>query len=137
MPNKLLLAQVLDYIGQGKYVTIRVKGNSMRPFLREGDSVLLKPFELKELCRGVIVLAKMDGQLLLHRVVEYNKTTIWLAGDHNLVVRELVEYADIVATVVGLYRGEAMVKFNQRWRGYLGQVWYLARPLRRLIKKLY
>ncbi len=137
VPNKLLFEQVLDYIGKGKHVTIRVKGNSMWPFLGEGDSVLLKPFELKELSKGVIVLAKMNGQMLLHRVVKYDKTTIWLAGDHNLVLRELVNYADVVATVIGLYHGEVTVKFNQRWRRNMGQAWYLARPFRRVLKKFY
>lgn len=134
LPNKFLLEQILAYVGQGKQVTIRVKGNSMWPFLKDGDSVLLKQFELKELSIGAIVLVKMNDQMLLHRVVKYDKVTIWLAGDNNLVVRELVNYADVVATVIGLYRGEVAVRFNQRWRRHLGRAWYLARPLRCVIK---
>jgi signal peptidase len=134
-PNNLLFEQVVDYLGQGKDVTIRVKGNSMRPFLTEGDRVKLKPFTIGELKKGAIVLAKLNGQMVLHRVVQYNKISIWLAGDQNLVVRELVGYPDVVATVTTLYRGEAVVDLNQQWRRQLGQAWYWARPFRRVIKK--
>jgi signal peptidase len=135
MPNKLLFEQVVDYLGQGKEVTIRVKGNSMRPFLKEGDRVKLKPFTIGQLKRGAIVLANLNGKMVLHRVVQYDQLTIWLAGDQNLVVRELAVYPDLVASVTTLYRGDNMVDLNQQWRRNLGQAWYWARPFRRVIKK--
>src|SRR5690606_4529737 len=97
VPNKFLFEQVLEYLKQGKQVTIPVKGRSMRPFLKEGDRVSLKPFDRKDLTKGIIVLAKVDDQMILHRVVRYNKETIWLAGDGNLVQHELVDYAAVKA----------------------------------------
>ena len=136
MSNKLLFEQVLDYIGLGKDVTIRIKGNSMRPFLKEDDTVILKPFKLKELKKGLIVLAQLNGQMVLHRVVKYDNAKIWLAGDNNLVARELVSCADVVATVTSVNRSKTAVKLTQRWRRYLGQAWYLIRPFRRVIRKL-
>lgn len=135
VPNKFLFEQVLEYLRQGKQVTIPVKGTSMRPFLREGDRVSLEPFEKKDLTGGIIVLAKTDDQMVLHRVVKYNEHQIWLAGDGNLVKHELVDYTDVVATAVRVYRDGAKININQRWRCVLGQIWYWIRPFRRIIMK--
>lgn len=137
IPNKLLFEQVLDYIRQGKYVAIRVKGTSMLPFLKEGNRVSLKSFHASELTKGIIVLANVHGQMILHRVVRYDRTTIYLAGDGNVATHEVVSYGDVMATAVSVYRGETEVKLNQRrWR-YLGQIWYWIRPVRRVAKKLF
>ncbi|WP_219226490.1 S24/S26 family peptidase [Pedobacter antarcticus] len=137
IPNKLLFEQVLSYIKQGKYVTIRVKGTSMLPFLKEGNRVSLKSFHAGELTKGIIVLANVHGQMILHRVVRYNNTTIYLAGDGNVSEHEVVSYGDVVATAFSVYRGETEVKLNQRWLRYLGQVWYWIRPVRRVARKLF
>lgn len=136
MPNKLLFEQVLEYVKQGKQVTIRVKGNSMKPWLRDGDRVLLKPFERKDLAKGIIVLANVDEQMVLHRVIKYSERVIWLAGDGNLVQREVVDHMDVVAWAVRLYRADIEIKLDQRWRCILGQIWYWARPIRRIVMKL-
>ena len=136
VPNKLLFARVLEYIQQGKNVTIRVKGGSMKPFLRDGDRVLLKSFERRELTRGIIVLAKTDDSMVLHRVVRYDSQTIWLAGDDNLVQHEIVNCTDVIATAVRLYRADREVKLDKRWRYITGQIWYWLRPFRRIARKL-
>jgi len=135
LPNELVFDQVLECLQQGKCAVIRVKGRSMQPFIREGERVLLKRFDIREICRGMVVLAKVEGQMVLHRLVGYNRETVCLAGDGNLVQRERVAYADVIATVVSLYRGEKEIRLNQ-WSKCLGQSWYLVRPYRRLVSKL-
>lgn len=135
VPNKFLFEQVLEYLKQGKQVTIPVKGRSMKPFLKEGDRVSLKSFDRKDLTKGIIVLAKVDDQMILHRAVRYNKETIWLAGDGNLVQHELVDYTAVKAIAVNLYRDDAEIAINQRWRCVLGQIWYWIRPFRKIIMK--
>ncbi|KEQ28184.1 S24/S26 family peptidase [Pedobacter antarcticus] len=137
IPNKLLFEQVLGYIKQGKYVTIPVKGTSMLPFLKDGNRVSLKSFHVSELTKGIIVLANVKGEMILHRVVKYDSTKIYLAGDGNVAAHEVVNYDDVVAIAHTVYRGETEVKLNQRkWR-YLGQIWYLIRPVRRVARKLF
>lgn len=137
LPNKFLFEQVLACLVRGKKVTIPVKGVSMMPFLAEGDKVSLNTFQKKDLAKGIIVLAKIGDEMVLHRVVWYNEASIWLAGDGNLAKHEIVNYEDVVAIAVGLQRGRAEVKLNQRWRCQLGQFWYRARPIRRIVSKLF
>lgn len=133
--NEVFFEQVLAYIQSGKRVTIPVKGNSMKPFLSEGDQVVLKPFESAELCQGLIVLARWGTKLVLHRVVRYNQVSIWLAGDGNLMQIEQLKYADVVATAVCLQHGNLVLKLDRRWRCMLGHLWYQSRPVRSLIQK--
>jgi|SRR5690606_27895814 len=134
--NNLLFEQVLSYLQQGKGVFIPIKGGSMRPFLREGDKVLLKSIDPNALSRGMIVLAKMDGRWLLHRVVRMDQKIVSLAGDANVAIHEMVAYSDIMAVATTLKRAGKEYNLNDKWRLCLGMVWYWMRPIRRVIRKL-
>ena len=137
LPNVLLFEQVLEFIQQGKSVIIAVKGGSMHPFLREGERVLLSPCNKIALRRGCIVLARKNDKVLLHRVVKINKKSVWLAGDANLVQHEVVELKDIIAIVDTLFREERDLKLTNRFRKGFGMLWYWARPVRRIVIKLF
>lgn len=137
MPNILLFKQIKKEIEQGKPVIISVKGESMRPFLKEDERVILRPFNGTELKRGVIVLAKRNNQVLLHRVVKIKNECIWLAGDANLVQHERVRFGDVLAIADSVFRNNVELKLNNRARNNLGMWWYWARPLRRIGRKLF
>ena len=137
LPNKLLLEQIIGHTAQGKSVRIPVKGNSMRPFLYAGDQVLLKPVEKRELQLGMIVLAHMEGAMILHRVVKFGQESLWLAGDANLAQHEELQYGHVLGRVVLLYRRNRVIQLNQQWRYKQGQLWYRARPLRRVFRKIW
>ena len=137
LPNRVLLEQVQQYLQQGKSLRIPVKGGSMKPFLLPGDQVLLQPVEKGDLQLGLILLAKHEGSLVLHRLVRHNQDGIWLAGDANLAQHEQLNHSDVLAKAVRVYRVKLEIDLEQWWRAYLGQGWYRARPLRRILKKLF
>ena len=137
LPNKLVLETLLEQLQQGRKVTIPMKGRSMQPFLRPGDRVTLRPFELRELRRGMIILARQDTQMLLHRVLRFDERQCWLAGDNNLVQQEAVAVADVLAIAVKINRAGQIWYLDEPWRYQLGLAWYKARPLRRVLKKLF
>jgi|SRR5690606_6430421 len=135
--NELLFEQVLDYLQQGKGVLIPIKGGSMRPFLKEGDKVLLKSIGPKFLSRGMIVLAKTNGKWLLHRIVRIDRTGISLAGDANVAIHEVVSHSDIRAVVSILKRDGREYNLNNKWMWCLGVAWYRTRPVRRFIRSCF
>lgn len=135
--NELLFGQVTEYLRQGKDVTIRIKGNSMQPFLKEGDKVLMTPSEGMTLSKGMIVLAKTQEAWILHRVVQINQHTVRLAGDANLAVHEFIDHQLVLAVAKYLYNGNSTIDLNNKWRWKLGLFWYQMRPVRRLIKKVF
>ncbi len=136
LPNELVFDVVNDALSRGKLSIIRVKGGSMYPFLNDGDTVLLKPFSLTDLKRGIIVLAKINGKMILHRLITYTKERVLLSGDANLGTNEEARYTDLIASAVCVYRGEKTIQLNKRWPCYLGLAWYRARPYRRILLKL-
>ena len=136
IPNELLFEHALEYLSLGKSIIIAVKGKSMNPFLKEGDKILLNPVVGKDLSKGMIVLAKSEGKMLLHRLIKLEDVSACMAGDNNLVLRECVDRADIVAVAECIYRGDREVHLNRKWKRFLGMVWYQARPLRRVIGKV-
>lgn len=135
VPNELLFEYALEYLKQGKCIVITVKGESMRPFLREGNKVTLKPIGGKSLSKGMIVLARHEGKMLLHRVVKLDHTNIWLAGDDNLFLRERVIYSDVVAIAERLYSTGREMNLNRKYKRILGLIWYKARLFRRVVGK--
>lgn len=96
-PNAWYFEQMIDSLTQGKKVKILVTGDSMRPFLVNGDVVELHVPIGKEPKRGSIVLAYYNKKYVLHRVVRRKESRIWMAGDGNLGQIEVLPEADVRA----------------------------------------
>ena len=60
---------VADTLARGETVSVRVKGGSMLPWLRDGAKVRIRPAAGRRLHRGDIVLYRREtGTLVLHRI---------------------------------------------------------------------
>lgn len=133
--NELYFKQVRESLSNGKLVTLPVKGCSMRPFLRDGDKVLLKAFERRNLAKGLVVLAKTDYGIVLHRVVDFNVDQLQLAGDGNISQIEWVDFEDVFGVAIRRRRDGKDRELVSNWKLALGLVWYKMRPLRKLLNK--
>lgn len=136
VPNVVLFEHVLEFLKADKSVIIAVKGRSMRPFLNEGERVVLHRFRKEELRKGSIVLAKEGQAMLLHRVVKITDKKICLAGDGNLVQHEQVNLNDVLAIATHVQRDKKDSMLNSSWSRIVGLFWYWIRPLRRVVKKI-
>ena len=137
IPNDILLGNVRQLIAEGHTATIRVKGNSMRPFLEGGrDSVVLAA--VAALKKGDVVLAEITpGQYVLHRIIKMDGTALTLMGDGNPKGTECCDNADIAGVVTAFIRKEKMVECSsRRWRVY-SKIWPALRPVRRYLLFIY
>ncbi len=57
-----------ELLRNGKQVTVRPRGHSMRPKVRDGDLVTLEPAETAGLVVGDVVLVRVKGNDYLHLV---------------------------------------------------------------------
>lgn len=128
--------EVTALLKEGKWVSIPVKGKSMEPFIREGDSVMLKPYRRKDIRHGTVVLARVAGGVVLHRVVRHKREELWLAGDANLSQHEHIGFGDVLATAIRHHRGKRSSPMNLRRKRLAGMLWYCLRPARRVMKKI-
>ena len=85
--NDIFFAQIEELLSEGQSVIIRVKGHSMRPFMRsDRTSVRIAPLtdsERKLVSVGDIVLFRYRDHHIMHRIRRIEEDRITLAGDGN------------------------------------------------------
>ena len=126
LPNALFFTEVKRHLQERKSVGITVKRNSMYPFLKNGQQVLLRPLHDMRIKTGDIVLAEIESGYVLHRVVKKNERFVTLAGDGNLYQKERADRDKVMAAVP-----------TSPLRRIAGLTWYVLRPLRRIAYKIY
>lgn len=136
--NEDYFAEVQRILREGKEVRIRVKGNSMRPFIQDGDTVLLRAYSGSPLPLGSNILAKEIDKFVFHRFVGKKDGQYILAGDGNLVLREYIAETDIIAIAIMHYPKDKgkVITVNGTWARLRGLCWYRLRLLRRVLTKL-
>jgi hypothetical protein len=134
VPNSHFFEPVCRLVTDGEPVKIRVKGASMRPFLRdEVDEVILERVDVQQVRQGDILLAKMPqrGRYVLHRLIERKGQVIRLMGDGNLGRGETCRLDDVCALVRYRIRNGRRVDLSSpRYRRY-ALYWFALTPLRR------
>lgn len=132
LANKLFFAQVEALLAEGQEVTLRVKGYSMRPLLRnERDVVVLTPFRPeKPLRNGEIVLFRYQGRHILHRIVGIENDRLTLAGDGNYRQQEYCTVSDVVAVASRVIRknGREVRCDSRKWLR-MSRAWRALPPL--------
>jgi phage repressor protein C with HTH and peptisase S24 domain len=137
-PNELFFREVKTLLDQGQQVRITVKGRSMRPFLQDGDTVVLAPASIRPIRWGMIVVARTDlCGIVLHRVVLISKDKIWLMGDAHTRQCERTTKKDVMATVVAAYRNSKELKLNSFGLNCARVLWFLLLPFRGYLLRLY
>ena len=130
MQTSLILMEVKALLEAQKKVAIYVRGGSMRPFLRDGDKVVLIPANIRNVKEGMIVLAQTSLGTVLHRVVSINSERVLLRGDANLCQLEQANIENIWGIVSDAYRKENELNLYS-YRMYVAiRIWNWLRPLR-------
>ena len=128
--NPEILEEVASLAQEGREVTFTPLGNSMLPFIRGGkDAVTLK--KMPSAAVGDMVLVRLPGRYVLHRVIRVEDDAITLMGDGNLQGTEHCRQEDVLGTVVAIHRGKRTVKPGK------GTFWRRIKPLRRIILGFY
>ena len=121
-----------SFLDEGKDVLMTPKGNSMLPFIRGGrDSVLLtKPSRTLE--SGDIVLFRVSGHYVMHRILERNGDRLLIMGDGNIGNTESCRVSDVIGLVTEIHKaGGRIVKPGK------ARFWRRLRPVRRYILAFY
>lgn len=134
--NDILLDNICRLLAVGKKVKLRVKGDSMYPFIHgNGDVVILAPPVAVR--KGDIVLARIaPEEYVLHRVVRITGENILLAGDGNLFRSEECSLADVAGVAEKLIRRGKERCLTARRARFYAYVWRLLLPFRRAAWKL-
>ncbi len=130
--NDILIPEFERLLKDKHMVEFVPRGVSMRPFIEGGkDKVILK--SCREPQVGMVVLAKIGGSYVLHRIYKIRGEQIILQGDGNLTGQEVCKAADIIGYVVRLKGWD-----GKRKRLPKGTIWHhLPLFLRKFFLKVY
>ncbi len=130
--NDIFFAQIEELLAEGQSVVIRVKGFSMRPFMRsDRTQVRIAPatasvreeFKVKD-----VVLFRYRGRHVLHRIRHIDGDSLTLAGDGNYHIWEHCHREDVVGIVTDIITlsGHSIPCSSNRW--HLRSTLWLALP---------
>ncbi len=97
-----LIDSVISQIQQGTKVTITGHGNSMEPFIENGQDkiVLDKIPENKKICIGEIYLyQRSNGKYAIHRIYEVDDKSVSAVGDSQFFVERNIPKENLIAIV--------------------------------------
>ena len=117
--NDIFFAEVENLIAEGKDVVLKVKGHSMRPFMRSDRTrVRLSPCDRLSLRKGDTVLFRYGGRHVMHRIICRRGDALTLAGDGNRGMTEHCTLQDVVARVTAVItkRGKVIGCNTALWR---------------------
>ena len=134
MTDELIIQEAVRLVQDGVSVTFPVKGRSMLPFIFGGrESVILqKPGSLQ---RGQVVLAQVGpDRYVVHRIIKVEPDRITLMGDGNICGTESCTPSNVlaIATHVVDEKGKRRT-LESKGQMFKARVWYVIRPLRRII----
>ena len=105
IPTEEYFSLVRRQLAENGHAYVRVTGSSMRPLLRDRESIVIVE-DVKRVPpqKGDVVLYRAGGGYVLHRVMRADAGDFLIRGDNTLTY-ERVPKADVIATMTGYYRG--------------------------------
>ena len=131
VPNDILIPEIAKILNEGHQVLFTPGGVSMRPFIEGGrDAVLL--IKADECRVGDILLCRVGGTYVLHRLIAIEGEHLTLMGDGNLQGTEHCTKADIIGKVLEIRSPKGRLKPSTR-----GWLWRKLLPCRPFLLKVY
>ncbi|MBR3972812.1 MAG: S24/S26 family peptidase [Oscillospiraceae bacterium] len=131
--TKEYLDIVCELLLQGQsHVPVPVAGNSMVPFLHNGDTVYLELPRTPLKKADIVLYTRPDGRYILHRIVRVNSDgSFIMMGDAQQEKEWIQSAGQIHGRVVSVvHRGKRIGPESRHWKFY-ATVWLWAIPLRR------
>ena len=125
--------EVFSWLDDCGKLSLNVQGNSMVPFLRSGDTVILeKPGEIR---KGDIVVFERKGYYIMHRVISIKNGFIDTLGDNLITPETDIPVENVVAIVSDVIRkGKELTPKSIVWNFY-SKV-YIRPNIRKMIIKV-
>ncbi len=93
-----------EVLGRGEDLEIKVGGSSMWPFIKDGETLVIRKVSLDNISRGDVVAVYVDQKLTCHRVFKKSKEFIQTKADALIGLDARVSYEDVLGRVVAQKR---------------------------------
>lgn len=133
LENKLFFAQVEQLLSSAQYVTLSVRGYSMRPLLDDGrDKVVIRKAAKEDIKVGNILFFHYGEVWYMHRLRRIEGDRLIFEGDGNYHLSECVGEEAVKAIVVEVIRESGRhIRCDSRWWRFSSWLWLVQPPLMR------
>jgi hypothetical protein len=138
VPNEIFFKEIKTFLDDNKKVSIIVKGNSMRPFIFDGEKALIVPVGNEPLRKGTIVLAHTSLGVVMHRIIKViDRNTLLLSGDANAKQVETTLRKEVFGIAESVERNGKNVLLHSPKKLAEAWVWCHLRPIRGILLWIY
>lgn len=144
--NKELIDLIRETLSADRAFRFRVRGGSMTPFIRSGDTITLHPVAANKIRNGDIVafVSSPLMKMFVHRVVLRHHGFFLMRGDNLIDDDGWISGKDTIGKVVGVERNGVPSFFGVAWPGnklialfsYIGILPLLTLSVRKLLRAL-
>jgi len=94
---------------KGKSIRFQAKGWSMRPFIRDGDFIVVSPVKGSSIRKGdVVFYSTTENEIIVHRIIrKYKKNdriTVLIKGDASFGPPEKVDIQNVLGKAIAIER---------------------------------
>ena len=108
----------------GKKVRFKAHGDSMHPFIQDGDVVEVRHVKSNKIKPGDIVLSRLpDGRLVVHRVIQKYFDSFLIQGDALPYPDGLIPLHNIFGLVDAIFRQGKSISFDSLYMKFLTRFW--------------
>ena len=102
-------------------IRIKINGVSMLPFIRTGDAVIIKPFQLKEAAPGDIVAFSdiTHDNIICHRLIKKCNSTLIIKADNRMLGYEKVSPDALLGKVILIERNGTIISLETKTQRFL------------------
>lgn len=106
-----------EILARGNYLRFRAQGESMHPFIRDGDILEITPVNGEEIRLGDVIFYRVEGKhMVAHRVLKkitQNDKPVFVAkGDSSTGKEERVHLEQILGRVRAIERSKRRIRIN-------------------------
>ena len=134
LPTKQYLDAAAGLLADGaKAVAVPIKGDSMRPFLKEGDTVYLSPIASPPKRGQIVLYRRTGGRYILHRIFSKNGGVYTMLGDAQLIPERGILSSQIIGCVSAAdRRGRRITPSSPVWLFFTAEK-FLTYPVHRAL----
>lgn len=127
-----------EMLSHGFYLRLKGRGTSMYPFVQTGDTLLIQPKNLNELCIGDIVFyRRSESQFVAHRLIKKIDSTILITkGDNMATIDEPVRIEQVLGRVTSVERDGRYRSLDTGLNRFLGRCLARFSPISRWIRPI-
>ena len=135
---ELLLKLSRDILEKGKSIRFQAKGWSMRPFIRDGDFIVVSPVKSSSIRKGdVVFYSNAENKIIVHRIIrKYKKNdriTVFIKGDASFSSPEKMDIQNVLGKVIAIERNGRKKRLDTKLYQIIGLFFAVISPFSRWI----